>query len=53
MENIKWNIQKTNANTKRCGEINLCNTTRTRMGQEGHSNVFKNTNRNNGLEWKC
>ena len=53
MENIKWNIQETNANTKRCGEINLCNTTGIRMGQEGHSNVFKNTTRNNRLEWRC
>ena len=53
MENIKWNIQETNANTKRCGEINLCNTTRIRMGQEGYGNISKNTTRKNRLEWRC
>jgi len=53
MEDINRRLQEKNKSARRRGEINLCNTTRTRMGQEGHSNVFKNTNRNNGLEWKC
>ena len=53
MENIKWDIQETNSNSEGRGEIDLCNTTGIRMGQEGHSDTFKNTKRNNRLEWRC
>tara|TARA_E500000331_G_scaffold306864_1_gene311422 strand:+ start:110 stop:271 length:162 start_codon:yes stop_codon:yes gene_type:complete len=53
MESFNRKLSETNKNAKRCGEINLCNTTRIRMGQEGHSNTFKNTKRNNRLEWRC
>jgi hypothetical protein len=53
MEDINRNMETTNKNTEGRGEINLCNTTGIRMGQEGHSNVFKNTTRNNRLEWRC
>tara|TARA_E500000331_G_scaffold69418_1_gene64130 strand:- start:4372 stop:4533 length:162 start_codon:yes stop_codon:yes gene_type:complete len=53
MENIKWNIREANSESKRCGKINSGHTTRIRMGQEGHSDTYKNTKRNNRLEWRC
>jgi hypothetical protein len=53
MEDIKRNLQQADFNTEGRGAINLCNTTRIRMGQEGHSNVFENTTWNNRLEWRC
>ena len=53
MEDIKRNLQQADFNTEGCGEINLCNTTGIRMGQEGYSNISKNTTRNNRLEWRC
>jgi len=53
MENIKWNIQEANTESKRCGEINSGHTAGIRMGRERHSNTFKNTKRNNRLEWRC
>ena len=53
MEDINRNIQKANADTKRCRKIDMCNTTGSGMGQERHSNTFKNRKRNNRLEWRC
>tara|TARA_B110000967_G_scaffold58018_1_gene59453 strand:+ start:191 stop:352 length:162 start_codon:yes stop_codon:yes gene_type:complete len=53
MEDIKRNLQETNTSSGGCGEANSGHTTRTGMGQEGYSHIFKNTNRNNRLEWRC
>tara|TARA_R110002153_G_scaffold3569_3_gene17123 strand:+ start:533 stop:694 length:162 start_codon:yes stop_codon:yes gene_type:complete len=53
MEDIKRNLQETNTNAKRRGEIDSGHTTGIRMGHEGHSNVFKNTTRQHRLEWRC
>jgi len=53
MENIIWNIWKTNTDTKRCGQVDSGHTAGIRMGQQRHSNTFENTKRNNRLEWKC
>ena len=53
MENIKRNLSATNTNTERCGEIDSGHTAGIRMGQEGHSDIYKNRTRNNRLEWRC
>ena len=53
MESIKWKLQEIYKNSKGCGEINPSNTAGTRMGQKRHSNIYKNTTRNNRLEWEC
>tara|TARA_R110002153_G_scaffold92081_1_gene223852 strand:- start:906 stop:1067 length:162 start_codon:yes stop_codon:yes gene_type:complete len=53
MENIKRNIQETNYNTKGCGKVDSGHTAGIKVGQEGHSDVYKNTTRNNRLEWRC
>tara|TARA_B100001057_G_scaffold72444_1_gene66702 strand:+ start:348 stop:509 length:162 start_codon:yes stop_codon:yes gene_type:complete len=53
MESIGWNLQQSFKDTKGCGEINKSNTTGTGMGQEGYNNIYKNTKRNNRLEWRC
>ena len=53
MEDIKRNLQQADFNTEGRGEINLCNTTGIRMGQEGHSNIYKDTTRQHRLEWRC
>tara|TARA_S200000501_G_scaffold344999_1_gene357279 strand:- start:316 stop:477 length:162 start_codon:yes stop_codon:yes gene_type:complete len=53
MEDINRNIQKANADTKSSGKINMCNTAGFRMGRQRFSDFYKNTTRNNRLEWRC
>ena len=53
MESVKWHIQKNNKDTKRGREINKGNTTGYSVGRQRYSDVSKNTNRKNRLEWKC
>jgi len=53
MENIKRNLQATNKATERCGEVDSGHTTGIGMGQEGHSNIYKDTTRQHRLEWRC
>jgi len=53
MEDIKRNLQEANTDTSGRGEANSGHTTGTGMGQEGYSHIFKNTTRNNRLEWRC
>jgi hypothetical protein len=53
MEDIKRNLQATNKVTEGCGIINSGHTTGIGMGQEGHSDIYKNTTRQIRLEWRC
>jgi len=53
MEDINRRLQEGNKNATGCGEPDSGHTTGSGMGQEGHSDIYKNTTRNNRLEWRC
>tara|TARA_B100001093_G_scaffold511714_1_gene580177 strand:+ start:445 stop:606 length:162 start_codon:yes stop_codon:yes gene_type:complete len=53
MEGFNRKLSEKNKDTKRCGQTYSGHTTGIRMGQERHSNTFKNSNRQNRLEWRC
>ena len=53
MEDINRRLQEENKNATRRGEPDSGHTTGPGMGQEGHSDIYKNTTRNNRLEWRC
>jgi len=53
MEDIKRNLQQANTDATGRGEPDSGHTTGPGMGQEGYSDIFKNTTRHNRLEWRC
>jgi len=53
MEGIDWKITETHKEPKGSGTSGAVDTTGIRMGSKRHSNIYKNTTRNNRLEWRC
>jgi len=53
MEDINRRLQEKNKNTRGCREPDSGHATGLGMGQEGHSNIYKDTTRQHRLEWRC
>jgi len=53
MESINRTQHKKNAYTEGCGKIDCGDTTGFRMGRKGSKYIYKNTKRQNRLEWRC
>jgi hypothetical protein len=53
MEDINRNLQEENKNARGRGEPSRGHTAGPGVGQEGHSDIYKNTTKHNRLEWRC